>query len=122
MPRVEIEVLTVIPTGDSAFSPVVADATNDHYITGGADGRTMVIIVSTDGSPRTVEVVPSPTLTLPDGLTVNNLSILVPAGDTVAAGPFRSSTYKQDVDNTLWLNPSVSTTLEFVAYQLPLPS
>jgi hypothetical protein len=122
MPRVQIPVTVIDTTGEAQPALTNGDATNDHYVTGGADGRTLLEIVSTDGGAQTVEVVPSPTLVLPDGLTVNNLSIAVAAGVTVLAGPFRTSTYKQDTDNVLWVNPSVSSTLDFRAYRLPLPS
>jgi len=68
-----------------------------------------------------VEIVPNPALFVADGLTINNLSIAVSAGATRYAGPFRTSTYKQDSSNTLYLNPSVSTTLKFRAYRVPTP-
>jgi hypothetical protein len=45
----------------------------------------------------------------------------VAAGATVLAGPFRTNTFKQDTDNTLWVNPSVSNTLDFRAYRITLP-
>lgn len=122
MPRVEIPVTVVDTGGETQPALTNGNATDDHYVTGGADGRTMLEIVSSDAGAQTVEVVPSPTLVLPDGLTVNNLSIPVAAGATVVAGPFRTTTYKQDTDNTLWVNPSVSNTLDFRAYRLPIPS
>lgn len=120
MPRVEIPVSEVARDGTAQPSLTNGDATNDHYVTGGADGRTMLEIVSTDAGAQTVEVVPAPTFTA-DGLSVTNLSIAVAAGATVVAGPFRTSTFKQDSSNTLYVNPSVSNTLDFRAYRLPTP-
>ncbi len=120
MARTSIPVTEVARDGAAQPSQTTADAANDHSVAGGADGRTMLEIESTDGSPQTVEVEPNPSFTV-DGLTVDNLSIAVPAGDVVVAGPFRTSTFKQDADNTLFVNPSVSTTLKFRAYRLPTP-
>ena len=120
MPRVQIPVTEI--DRDGATQPAVTngDATNDHYVTGGADGLTLVEIVSSDGGAQTVEVVPNPSFTA-DGLTVTNLSIAVAAGTTVFAGPFRTNTFKQNVTNDLYLNPSVSNTLDFRAYRITLP-
>ena len=121
MPRVEITVTTIDRDGVTQPSLTNGDATNDHFITGGADGLTILEIVSSDAGAQTVEVVPNPSLTA-DGLTVSNLSIAVAAGTTVLAGPFRTNTFKQDSSNTLYLNPSVSNTLDFRAYRITLPS
>lgn len=121
MPRVEIPVTAVDRDGVTQPALTNGDATNDHFITGGADGLTLIEVVSSDAGPQTVEIPPNPTVTL-DGLTVGNLSIAVAAGATVVAGPFRTNTFKQDTDNTLWVNPSVSNTLDFRAYRIALPS
>ena len=121
MPRVQIPVTDIDRDGVAQPAATTSDATNDHYATGAADGRTMLMIVSTDGSPQTVEVVPAPGYTA-DGLTVNNLSIAVAAGGTVLAGPFRTTTFSQDTSHTLWVNPSVSTNLALRAYRLPTPT
>lgn len=121
MPRVEIPVTEVDRDGAAQPSLTNGDATNDHYVTGGADGRTMLEIVSSDAGAQTVEIEPDPTFTV-DGLTVSNLSIAVGAGATVVAGPFRTSTFKQNATNDLYVDPSVSTTLKLRAYRLPTPS
>lgn len=120
MARVQIPVTEVDRDGVAQPSLTNGNATDDHYVTGGADGRTMLEIVSTDAGAQTVEIVPSAAFS-PDGLTVGNLSIPVAAGVTVLAGPFRTSTFKQDTANVLWVNPSVSDTLDFRAYRLPTP-
>lgn len=120
MPRVEITVTAI--DRDGATQPAVTngDATNDHFVTGGADGLTILEVVSSDGGAQTVEVLPNPNLTV-DGLTVGNLSIAVAAGETVFAGPFRTNTFKQNATNDLYVNPSVSGTLDFRAYRITLP-
>src|SRR6188472_1831142 len=120
MPRVQIAVTEIARDGSTQPAVTNGDSTNDHYVTGGADGLTVLEIVSSDGGAQTVEIPPNPALTL-DGLTVDNLSIAVAAGATVLAGPFRTNTFKQDTDNTLWVNPSVSNTLDFRAYRITLP-
>lgn len=120
MPRVEIPVTEITRDGVAQPAQTTADATNDHYIAVN-DGRVLVEIISTDAGAQTVEVVPNPSLTA-DGLTVSNLSIAVGAGATVYAGPFRFTTFKQDSSGMMYLNPSVSTTLKFRAYNLPNPA
>lgn len=121
MPRVEIPVTSTVRAGVAQPALTNGDDTNDHYVTGGADGLTLVEIVSTDAGEQTVEVVPNPSLTA-DGLTVQNEEIVVPAGGTVLAGPWRTTTFKQNVTNDLYLNPSVSGTLDFRAYRVVTPS
>ena len=119
MARVIIPITEIDRDGVAQPSQVTADATNDHYFTGN-DGKVLLEIVSTDGSPQTVEIVAGPSFTA-DGLTVNNLSIAVAAGATIYAGPFRVTTFRQNAANDVYVNPSVSTTLKFRAYRLPAP-
>lgn len=121
MARSAIAVTEIDRDGVAQGAQTTADATNDHYVTGGADGRTLLEIISTDAGAQTVEIEAAPAFTV-DGLTVNPLSISVAAGATVYAGPFRTSTFKQDASNTLYVDPSVSTTLKFRAYRLPTPT
>lgn len=120
MPRVVIPVTEILRAGVAPPAQVDADATNDHYIAEN-DGRVLVEIVSSDAGAQTVEVVANPSLSA-DGLTVANLSIAIPAGATRLCGPFRQQTFKQDSVGMLHLNPSVSTTLKFRAYELPAPA
>lgn len=121
MARVEIPVTEIARDGSAQPALTNGDASSNHFVTGGADGLTFLEIVSSDGGAQTVEVVPNPSLTA-DGLTVDNLSIAVAAGATVVAGPFRTNTFKQDTANTLYVNPSVSSNLDFRAYRLVLPT
>lgn len=119
MPRVEIPVTEITRAGVAPPAQTDADATNDHYIAEN-DGRVLIEIVSSDAGEQTVEVVPNPSLTA-DGLTIDNLVITIPAGATRVCGPFRTTTFKQDASGMMHLNPSVSTTLKFRAYNLPVP-
>lgn len=118
---------SVIPVTDilregieaGAVAQVTADATNDHYIAVN-DGRVFLEVASTDAGVQTVEIEPNPS---PggtfDGLTIANLVLTVPAGETWLFGPFKTYTFQQDADGMMHINPSVSTTLKFRAYALP---
>lgn len=120
MPRVEITVTAIDRDGSAQPAVTNGDATNDHFVTGGADGLTVLEIVSSDAGSQTVEIEPNPNLTV-DGLTVGNLSIAVAAGATVFAGPFRTNTFRQNATNDLYVNPSVSNNLDFRAFRITLP-
>lgn len=52
MPRVEIPVTSTVRSGVTQPALTNGDATNDHFITGGADGLTLLEIVSSDGGPQ----------------------------------------------------------------------
>lgn len=120
MARTDIPVTEI--DRDGATQPAVTngDSSNDHSVTGGADGLTILEIVSSDAGAQTVEIEPNPSFTA-DGLTVDNLVIAVASGATVLAGPFRTNTFKQNATNDLYVNPSVSGTLDFRAYRITLP-
>ena len=117
MARVEITVTTISRTGVAPGTQHDADATNDHYIADN-DGRIFLEIVSSSGSDQTVTV---ETPIIQDGLQLDDLVIDVPAGDTILAGPFSTSTFNQRetaLANQVFVNPSVSTTLKFRAYKV----
>jgi hypothetical protein len=117
MPRVAIPVNEIVREGLAQPAQVTADATNDHYIAGN-DGQVFIEVVSTDASPRTVTVHPSPSAQA-DGLTIAPLVLTVGAGATEYFGPFKPSTFNQEqVARQIWLDPSVSTTLKFRAYKI----
>lgn len=119
MPRVEIPVTDISRSGVAPPALTNGDATNDHFFVN-ADGKVFLEIVSSDAGAQTVEIVASPDFTA-DGLTVGNLSIAVPAGATRFAGPFRVSTFKQNSTYHVFVNPSVSNTIDFRAWRLPAP-
>ncbi len=54
MPRVEIPVTAVDRDGVAQPALTNGDATNDHFITGGADGLTLVEIVSSDAGAHVI--------------------------------------------------------------------
>ncbi len=120
MARTLVPITEIVRSGATPPSATVADATNDHYFTGN-DGRVYLEIVSTDAGAQTVTVKAAPTFSA-DGLTVGDLVISIPAGATRRAGPFRVSTFKQNASADVYFDPSVSTTLTFRAWRLPLPS
>ena len=122
MARTAIPVTDILITGVTVPALTNGDATNDHSVANGADGRTVIEVVSSDAGTQSVEIVANPSLTLSDGLTINNLSVSVAAGATLFIGPFRSQSFKQDASNTLYVNPSVSNTLDFRAWRVPAPS
>ena len=122
MPRVDIPVTVIDRTTSDQPSQTSSNATDDHVVEGGADGLTFLEIENTGGSPATVVVVRNPTLAGPDDLTISDLTITIPNGDTVVRGGFRTSSYRQNAQNDLWINPSVSTDLKIRAYRLPTPS
>ena len=122
MPRVEITAEEVDRTTSVQPATVDSDATNDMVVLGGADGLTILEVENVGGSPATLEVVANPALQGPDDLTITNLTITVPAGDVVVRGTFRTSSYKQNANNDLYVNPSVTTDLKIRAYRVALPT
>lgn len=122
MPRVEITPEEVDRTTSVQPATVDSDATNDMVVLGGADGLTILEIENVGGSPATVVVEANPSLEGPDDLTITDLTITVPAGDVVVRGTFRTSSYKQNTDNDLYIDPSVSTDLKIRAYRIALPT
>lgn len=117
MPRVAIPVNAIVREGLAQPAQVTADSGNKHYVEGN-DGQVFIEIVSTDGSPRTVTVLPAPSASA-DGLTISPLVLTIAAGATGYFGPFKPSTFNQDmIAKQVWLDPSVSTTLKFRAYKL----
>lgn len=115
MARTDIPVHTVIrgTTGLVQPSQVTGDATNNHSFTN--NGKTIIEIVSSDAADQTVTFeIPTPGNGT-DGQGVDPLVVTVTAGDTVYVGTFSESIYNQS-DGTVYVDPSVSTTLKFRAY------
>lgn len=69
------------------------------------DGKTLLAVVNTDGSPHTVNVAGATTL---DGLTIGPRTIVVAAGAYVYAGPFPMSRHN-DADGYVNLTYSATT-------------
>ena len=117
MARVDIPVNEIVRAGLAQPAQVTADSTLKHKIAGN-DGQTFIEVVSTDPGGQTVTIQPSPSAGA-DGLTISPLVLSIAAGATKYFGPFRPATFNQDnVNKELWLDPSVSTTLQFRAYKL----
>lgn len=100
-------------TGLAQPAQTNADATNKNYLVN--DAKTFLEIVSSDAGSQTVTFeIPTPTSGT-DGQAVSSLVITVAAGATVYVGPFPAIPYTQ-TDGNLYIDPSVSTTLKFRAY------
>lgn len=95
------------------------DATNGHYITG-ADEYTVVEVVSSDASDRTVTVEFSPHYgALVD---VPGSAETIPAGATRTLGPFEAAAFHQNASRDVYFTPSVANTLDFRAYRTVRPT
>ena len=116
MSRSQITVTDTTRSGATAIAQTVADSSNGHYFTG-LTGQEWIEIVNTAASAATVTIKVSPTYTA-DGLVVSDLPIIVGAGATVVAAPFKVLTFKQNSTNDVYINPGVSTTLKFRVWRL----
>lgn len=100
-------------TGLAQPAQVNADHTNDHSFTN--NGKTFLEIVSSDAGSQTVTFeIPTPGSGT-DGQGIDPLVVTVAAGETVYVGTFPQAVYDQ-ADGTVYVDPSVSTTLKFRAY------
>ena len=116
MPRSQITVTDTVRSGATAPAQTSSDASNGHYFTG-LTGMEWIEIVNTAASGATVTVRVNPSY-FADGLVVNNLSIIVGAGATVVAAPFKVLTFKQNSTNDVYIDPGVSTTLKLRVWRL----
>ncbi len=91
------------------------DATNGHYITAN-DGLTVIEVVSTDASARTVSVEYSPYYTPLADIAAE--TVTVAAGATRVIGPFSAGAFDQNASRDVYFTPSISATLDFRAYRL----
>lgn len=110
--------LTALAGGSLATAPpaqVDGDTTNGHYITAN-DGQTVVEVVSSDGSTRTVSIDYSPFYAPLTDVAAEVVSI--PAGATRQLGPFSASAFNQNGAGDVHFTPSVATTLKFRAYKV----
>lgn len=114
--RLTINVTEITRAGAPLPTPTPSDRIHLHHLPGN-DGKLFLEIVSTDPGEQTITVQPNPGLFY-DGLGVEPLVLVIPAGATVYHGCFRPNTFNQDiVDNDVWLDPSVSGTLALRAYR-----
>jgi hypothetical protein len=101
----------------STLQPALTDgdATNGHYITGN-DGLTVIEVVSSDGSTRTVSVEYSPYYTPLADVAAEVVSIA--AGATRIIGPFSNGAFDQNAARDVYFTPSISSTIDFRAYRV----
>lgn len=88
------------------------DSSNDHYYVD-PTGEVELEIVSTDAGAQSVSVhyAPRPG----DGVTTDPEVVPVAAGATVIAGPFPAALFNQNAEGHIYVDPSVSNTLDFRA-------
>ena len=115
MARSVIAVTPITRAGVAPGAQTIADATNKHYFVN-AD-RVYLEVISTDAGAQSVGIVFAPSSTV-DGVSLSNKSVAVPAGATRLIGPFPAVYYNQAASQ-VFIDPSISTTLQFRAYQLP---
>lgn len=92
--RVQVPVTEITRAGVLVPAYVTADISNQHYVPEN-DGSVELEVKNNDAAPQTMTVVASPTV-FNDGLTLNNLVVTIPAGETWRFGAFRVNTFKQD--------------------------
>lgn len=123
MARVEITAVDVDRTTSDQPVQVSSDASDDMVVLGGADGLTIIEVENTDSVDRTITVLANPALDAPDDLSFGaGLDIVVPDGETVVRGVFRTSSYRQNTDNDLYIDVTHDTVLKFRAYRVELPT
>lgn len=94
----------------------VGDATNDHYLEGN-DGQVELEAVNTAGASATVTVHYG-ARAFGGGADVEPEVVTIPANSSVVLGPFEPSRFNQNELGHVYFDPSVSTTLEFLARQV----
>ncbi len=110
--------LTALAGGNlSNLQPTLTngDATNGHYITAN-DGLTIIEVVSSDASARTVSVSYSPYYTPLAAIAAEVVSVAI--GATRIIGPFTNGAFDQNASRDVYFTPSISTTLKFRAYRV----
>jgi len=115
MARVNVPLTPLVRTGTTPPAQVNGDTANNHQILNN-DGNVFIEAVSSDAGSQNVTI---ETPGVVDGLAVADLVVAVPAGATRLIGPFPTSIYNQ-VDGSLFVDVSVSTTIKFRAYRLTL--
>lgn len=107
----------IIRAGADIGGFTLSDHINKHFFDGN-DGNVTLIAESTDSGTQTLVLESSLDV---DDLPLGDLTVYVPPGGTVAFGGFRRKTFNQDAGNpddgygTIWVNPSVSSTLKLKA-------
>jgi hypothetical protein len=101
----EIPIYEIDRAGLLLPTPTAADTSNGNFFAPN-DGAIFLYVTSTAVTDETVTVAANPALDV-DGLTVNDLVLDVPYGETVLFGPFRPNSFNQDrIDNIVLVTPS----------------
>lgn len=109
---------TALAGGGLSVTPpaqVDGDAVNGHYVTLN-NGETVIEVVSSDASARTVAVSYSPHYS--PLVKIADESVSIPAGATRWLGPFLPSAFNMNGTGDVYVTPSVATTLKFRAYKV----
>lgn len=101
--------------GKALPSVTNGDATNDHYFTGN-DGQVVLRVVSSDAGSQTVTIKRAPSFQ--GGVPVADEVVTVGAGVTMEIGPFSPGEFNQNAAKDVYFDPSVSNTLDFLAYRV----
>lgn len=119
MPALEIPVLEITRAGAEVQAYVAADSSNGMFIAEN-DGTVEIEVFNDDAAPQTIEIVANPDV-FNDGLTLNNLVLTIPAGETWRFGPFRPNSFKQDGGGNnlgyMTIMPSISADLYLRAFK-----
>lgn len=107
MPRTTIAVTEVVRAGVEVQAFVACDQANGMQILENA-GDVEIEVANAGGSDQTITILANPDL-VTDGLTVNDLVLTVPYGETWKFGPFRPNSFRQDINGLMYLDPSTST-------------
>lgn len=112
--RVEIPLTEVTRAGVEVPVDQAADISNFNYIVEN-NGDVEFEAFNDDAGVQTVTVIANPNV-FNDGLTLNNLVLSIPAGETWKFGPFRPNSFAQDAAGAIYLNAS-SASIYFRAFK-----
>lgn len=107
MARTTIAVTEVVRAGVEVQAFVACDLANGMQILVN-DGDVELEVDNAGGSDQTITIAANPNLNT-DGLTVNDLVLLVPYGKTYKFGPFKPNSFRQDAVGLMYIDPSTAT-------------
>lgn len=96
----------------SAGTPV--DWYNGHVFAN--DGAVFLELENIGGTEGTVDVLVSPEFS--SDVTVGNLVLTIPAGETWKFGPFKPRTFNQGLSGDVWLDPHPGATMKIRVYRM----
>lgn len=119
MPRVDIPITDIAIAGVAPPAVTVSDATNGHELASN-DGSVFLEVENVGASSRTVTIVTQAEDV--DGLALPDRVLTIPAGESRKIGRIKPSTHnvRSGADQgKVYIDPEVSTDLEFRAWRLP---